>query len=95
MRKHYADALALGVRVARDGLPWRHDPAERVAAVPPGMQVIWDLCHFDPPERPELHAIRCARALGAGASILAETSRPCGPCFAGALKARRSPQPSG
>ena len=71
MRKHYADALALGVRVARDGLPWRHDPGERVAAIPPGMRVIWDLCHFDPPERPELHAIRCARALGAGASILA------------------------
>lgn len=71
MSRHYAEAMALGVQVARDGLPWRHDPTERVAAVPPGVRVIWDLCHFDPPERPEVHAIRCARALGGDASIIA------------------------
>ena len=75
MRKHYANALSLGARVARDGLPWRHDPAERIAAIPPGMRVIWDLCHLDPPEQPELHAIRCARALGTGASVL-EVNEP-------------------
>ena len=71
MRRHYADATALGVCVARDGLPWRHDSVARIAAVPAAVRVVWDLCHFDPPERPELHALRCARALGAGASILA------------------------
>ena len=71
MAAHYRDAAAMGVRTARDGLPWRHDPAARVAAVPQGVRVIWDLCHFDPPERPEAHALRCARALGPGAAVIA------------------------
>lgn len=65
MARHYAHAQALGVTVARDGLPWRHDNAARVAAVPPGMRVIWDLSHFDPPPQREAHAIRCAKALHA------------------------------
>lgn len=71
MTEHYRDAMALGIRTARDGLPWRHDPQARIAAVPAGVRVIWDLCHFDPPEHPTRHAIRCARALGPGAHILA------------------------
>ena len=40
------------------------DAAARVAAVPDGVRVIWDLCHFDPPPAGEAHAIRCARAIG-------------------------------
>ncbi len=72
MTAHYRTAAGLGIRTARDGLPWRHDPAARIAAVPAGTRVIWDLCHFDPPERPIHHALRCARALaGAPAHILA------------------------
>lgn len=65
MTRHYGEAQAQGVQVARDGLPWRHDPAARVRAVPPGVQVIWDLCHFDPPPHRARHAIACAKALEA------------------------------
>lgn len=71
MARHYRDAQAMGVAVARDGLPWRHDPAARVAAVPPGVRVIWDLSHFDPPPSREGHAIACAKAF--------EVSGPDGP----------------
>ncbi|MET0271319.1 MAG: hypothetical protein ABW173_12915 [Sphingomonas sp.] len=65
MAAHYDHARALGIRAARDGLPWRHDPQARVAVPPPDMRVIWDLCHFDPPPHRAAHAIRCARALAA------------------------------
>lgn len=65
MVKHYRDAQALDVTMARDGLPWRHDPAARIAAAPPGIRVIWDLSHFDPPPQREAHAIRCTKALDA------------------------------
>ena len=71
MAAHYRDAAALGVRTARDGLPWRHDPALRVAASPAEMRVVWNLCHFDPPPNPELHAVRCARAISGPAHVLA------------------------
>lgn len=71
MTAHYAKAAALGIRTARDGLPWRHDAAARIAAVPPGTRVIWDLCHFDPPERPISHALACAKALAGPADIIA------------------------
>lgn len=65
MAAHYRGAMRLGVRTARDGLPWRHDQVARVNAVPDGVRVIWDLCHFDPPPQREVHAIRCAKAIAA------------------------------
>ncbi len=71
MTRHYQDAEALGVRVARDGLPWRHDPAGRVAAAPEGVQVILDLCHFDPPPHRAAHAIACAQAIRGPAHVIA------------------------
>lgn len=76
MRAHYVDALSLGVTVARDGLPWRHDPAARVAAVPPGVRTIWDLSHFDPPPSREGHAIRCAKAVGPGVAHILAVNEP-------------------
>jgi hypothetical protein len=76
MRAHYADAAARGVAAARDGLPWRHDPAARVAAVPAGMRVVWDLCHFDPPPARALHAIRCASAIPPGEAHVLAVNEP-------------------
>ena len=69
MTAHYDRAKALGIRTARDGLPWRHDPAARVAAVPDGVRVTWDLCHFDPPPHREAHAMQCAAAMSASAHV--------------------------
>jgi hypothetical protein len=71
MTAHYAAAAGLGITTARDGLPWRHRSEPRVAAVPDGTRVIWDLCHFDPPPRPDAHAIRCAKAITGPAHIVA------------------------
>ena len=76
MARHYLDAQARGVRIARDGLPWRHDPAARVAAVPPGVQVIWDLSHFDPPPSREGHAIACARVMPDGLAHILAVNEP-------------------
>jgi hypothetical protein len=57
------------MRTARDGLPWRHDPVPRIAAARrAGVEVIWDLNHYDPPPDPVAHARRCASA--------ADPSRP-------------------
>ena len=84
MTRHYRDAAALGIGTARDGLPWRHDPAPRIAAVPAETRVIWDLCHFDPPPAPEAHALRCARALAAAggtAHVLAVNEPSMWPTF--------------
>lgn len=73
MLAHYAIASSYGMYTARDGLPWRHDPAPRVsAAAEAGMQVIWDLNHYDPPPDPTGHARRCAEA--------ADKSRPLWLC---------------
>jgi hypothetical protein len=63
MSDHFALATNHGLTTARDGLPWRHDPAERLATASRfGMEVIWDLNHFDPPPDPVDHARRCASA---------------------------------
>ena len=71
MERHYAHAIAQGAVGARDGLSWRHDIAARVAAVPQGFPVLWDLCHFDLPPDPESHAAACADALGPGGWAIA------------------------
>jgi hypothetical protein len=61
--RHYRIALDHGLCTARDGLPWRHDPASRIAAAASaGIEVIWDLNHYDPPPDPVEHARRCALA---------------------------------
>lgn len=61
--QHYGIAVDYGMTTARDGLPWRHDPALRLAAAAKaGMQVIWDLNHYDPPPDAVEHARRCATA---------------------------------
>jgi hypothetical protein len=47
--QHYGTAVDHGMTTPRDELPWRHDPARRLAAAArAGMQVIWDLNHYDP-----------------------------------------------
>lgn len=63
MDEHYSAVRQLGMQTARDGLPWRHDPALRLQiAQQAGMEVIWDLNHYDPPPDPVGHARRCAEA---------------------------------
>jgi hypothetical protein len=71
MAAHYRRAKVLGIRTARDGLPWRHEPSARIAAVPADIRVIWDLCHFDPPPHREAHAMRCASAMHGPAHVVA------------------------
>ena len=57
MAAHYEVARAHGIAAARDGLPWRHDPRPRLEmAAAKGMEVIWDLSHFDLPPDPVGHA---------------------------------------
>lgn len=57
MAAHYRLAQVHGLSRARDGLPWRHDAAARLAvARETGQGVIWDLSHFDPPPDPAGHA---------------------------------------
>ncbi len=61
MALHYRIARQHGLSRVRDGLPWRHDPAARLrTARVSGMEVIWDLNHFDPPPDPVGHARRAA-----------------------------------
>ena len=61
MEQHYGIAQDHGIKRARDGLPWRHDPGPRLrAARDTGMDVIWDLNHFDPPDDAMAHARRAA-----------------------------------
>lgn len=63
MPAHYDVAAAHGLRSARDGLPWRHDPRRRLAvAARAKTEVIWDLSHFDPPPDPVGHARMVATA---------------------------------
>jgi len=63
MVEHYAIAAAHGLTRARDGLPWRHDAAARLrSAETAGMDAIWDLNHFDPPDDPVGHARSVALA---------------------------------
>ncbi len=65
MAAHYRIAGEHGLHRARDGLPWRHDPALRLrTARAAGLEVIWDLNHFDPPEDPVAHARTVAEAAG-------------------------------
>ena len=71
MAAHYASAIAHGATAARDGLSWRHDIAARIAAVPDGFPVTWDMVHFDMPPDPEAHAAAVASALGAGGRCIA------------------------
>ena len=62
MERHYGIAQDHGVKRARDGLPWRHDPGPRLrAARQAGMGVVWDLNHFDPPDDAVAHAQRAAK----------------------------------
>ncbi len=66
MAAHYRIARGHGLSRARDGLPWRHDPAPRLrTAWTARMDVIWDLSHFDPPADPVGHARRAAQAADA------------------------------
>ncbi len=61
MAEHYQTARHHGLHTARDGLPWRHDaPARLATAAQSGMQVIWDLNHYDPPPDWVGHARHCA-----------------------------------
>ncbi len=83
MVAHYRAALDMGVTVMRDGLPWRHDPAARIAAAPPGARVIWDLSHFDPPPEPVFHAGNCARALPDAPHVLAVNEPSIWPMLCG------------
>lgn len=63
MASHYNLARQHHLLTARDGLPWRHDPGARIqVARNAGMEVIWDLNHYDPPPDPVEHARRCALA---------------------------------
>jgi hypothetical protein len=63
MGEHYAIARSHGLRQARDGLPWRHDPGPRLGlAEASGMDVTWDLDHYDRPPDPGAHAVSVARA---------------------------------
>ncbi|NGP17099.1 glycosyl hydrolase 53 family protein [Devosia aurantiaca] len=63
MSEHYALARRHGLLAGRDGLPWRHDPAPRLQmAGAAGLQIIWDLNHYDPPPDPVGHARHCAEA---------------------------------
>lgn len=71
MERNYARAIAAGAVGARDGLPWRHDIAARVAAVPAGFPVIWDMVHFDMPPDPEAHAAAVGALLGPGGRCIA------------------------
>ncbi|WP_299360397.1 hypothetical protein [uncultured Paracoccus sp.] len=71
MGHHYATAMGQGIAGARDGLSWRHDIVARVQAVPAGLPVMWDFCHFDLPPRAAAHAIACAVALPPGAWAIA------------------------
>lgn len=61
MDAHYDAVRQLGLLSARDGLPWRHDVGARMAAAQrAGMEVIWDLNHYDPPPDATGHARHCA-----------------------------------
>jgi hypothetical protein len=63
MAEHYAIARSHGLRQARDGLPWRHDPVSRLrTAEASGMEVTWDLAHFDRAPDPVAHAVAVASA---------------------------------
>ncbi|MDB5613174.1 MAG: hypothetical protein JWQ22_827 [Devosia sp.] len=70
MAAHYAIAIEHGMTTARDGLPWRHDvPARIAAAARAGMEVIWDLNHYDPPPDAVDHARHCAAAADPGQAL--------------------------
>lgn len=71
MQRHYAHAVAQGAVGARDGLSWRHDIGARVAAVPDGFPVMWDMVHFDMPPDPEAHAAAVGAALPPGTWAIA------------------------
>jgi hypothetical protein len=63
MGAHYTAVQEIGLLTARDGLPWRHDAKARIqAAWKAGMEVIWDLNHYDPPPEAAQHARNCALA---------------------------------
>ena len=63
MAPHYRTVRNYGLARARDGLPWRHDPIARMRiAREQGLEVIWDLNHFDPPDNPVEHARLVATA---------------------------------
>ena len=63
MAAHFQIVRTHGIRRARDGLPWRHDPGPRIAtARRADLEVIWDLNHFDPPNDAVGHARRAAQA---------------------------------
>ncbi|WP_061936008.1 hypothetical protein [Aureimonas sp. AU22] len=63
MAEHYAIVRAHGLCRGRDGLPWRHDPAPRMRlAEASGMEITWDLAHFDRPPDPAAHAVAVAQA---------------------------------
>lgn len=55
MQKHYADAIAQGAKIARDGLVPGHDVRARLW-VAPDIPVIWDMVHYHWPEDPVHHA---------------------------------------
>lgn len=73
MAAHYAGLGPLGVRGARDCLPWFHDIGARVEiASGAGLdRVTWDMVHFDLPPDPVAHAIACEAAIGAGGWAIA------------------------
>ena len=73
MRDHYRIARDHGLNRLRDGVPWRHDVTTRFAvAAEAGVDVIWDLNHFDPPDDPVGHARHVA--------LCADPSRPLWLC---------------
>jgi hypothetical protein len=57
MEAHFQIVARHGLTTVRDGLPWRHDPAERIkTAERCNIEAIWDLSHYDPPPDPVNHA---------------------------------------
>lgn len=72
---HYGIARGQGVRRCRDGLPFHKNAVQRIkVAQAADMEVIWDLCHFDPVSISETR--QHATAVGAAMRFL-DTIRLC------------------
>jgi hypothetical protein len=68
LRRHYREALDLGVRGFRDGLPGRCNVPYRIQQARketgPDIPIVWDIVHFDRDNDPLSHAREVVRHLG-------------------------------